>query len=86
MALAEVTTLYDTNCRDIPEMLRGAADNIEAEADHPDCSPTKAIVAIQLSADGQVIVYGWGDTTDLHALGIIERGKHELLTAIAGND
>lgn len=85
MALAEVSTLYEVNCRNIPEMLRGAADNIESEADEPDCSPTKAVVAIQLSQDGQVVVYGWGDTSDIHALGIIERGKHELLCAMSGD-
>jgi hypothetical protein len=82
MALAEVSTLYEVNCRNIPEMLRGAADNIELEADHPDCSPTRAVVVFQLSLDGQVNHYGWGDIDDLTALGIIERGKHELLTAM----
>jgi hypothetical protein len=84
--LAEVSTLYATNCRDIPEMLRGAADNIELEPEQSDCSPTKAVVCIQLAENGQINVYGWGDTNDLHALGVIERGKHELLTAMAGDD
>lgn len=82
MALAEVTTLYETNCRDIPEMLRGAADNIEDEPNQPDCSPTVTVIALQLSEDGQINVYGWGDCNDLKALGIIERGKHELLNAM----
>lgn len=83
MALAEVRTLYATNCRDIAEMLRGAADNIELEQDHPECSPTKAVAMIQLSEDGQVNVYGWGATDDFHALGLIERGKHELLSLMS---
>lgn len=84
MALAEVLTLYETNCRSIADMLRQAAESIEDEVNQADCSPTKAVVALQLSEDGQVQVYGWGDTDDLHALGLIERGKHELLSAMAG--
>ena len=81
MTLAEVHTLYESNARSIPDMLRKAADSIEAEAG--DDSPTTAVVAIRLTDNGTVQVYGWGDTTDLHALGLIERGKHELLSAIA---
>ena len=76
--LAEVKTLYETNCRSIPDMLRQAADSIETEAAE-DFSPTVAMVAIQLAENGDVKVYGWGETDDLHALGLIERGKHELL-------
>ena len=83
MALAEVRTLYETNMRSVPAMLRQAADSIESEADDDDCSPTVAMIAIQLHENGAVQVYGWGDTSDLHALGLIERGKHELLSNIA---
>lgn len=85
MALAEVHTLYETNCRSIADMLRHAAESIEDEVNQSDCSPTKTVVAIQLSEDGQVQVYGWGETDDLHALGLIERGKHELLSAMAND-
>lgn len=83
MALAEVRTLYESNCRSIPAMFRMAADNIESEKDDGDCSPTKAVVMIQLAENGCVEVYGWGDTDDMRALGLIERGKHELLTILA---
>ena len=76
--LAEVHTLYESNCRAIPEMMRVAADAIGMETDDDD--RTQAVVAIQLTESGDVLVYGWGDTNDLHALGIMERGKHELLT------
>jgi hypothetical protein len=83
MKLAEIHTLYETNCRSIADMLRQAATSIEAEPDQDDCSPTKAIVAVQLSEDGQVEIYGWGDTDDLHAIGLLERGKHRLLGMLA---
>jgi hypothetical protein len=82
VALAEVSTLYETNRRDIPEMLRGAADNIELEPDHPDCSPTKAVVVVQASQDGQIEIYAWGDTNDHHAIAMLERAKHKVLLAM----
>jgi|DEB19_MinimDraft_3_1074340.scaffolds.fasta_scaffold278122_2 hypothetical protein len=79
--IAEVATLYETNARSIPDMLRQAADSIEEEASE-DCSPTVAMVAVQISESGQVHVYGWGDTDDLRAIGLMERGKHSLLASI----
>ena len=79
--IAEVATLYETNARSIPDMLRQAADSIEAEAAEG-YSPTVAMVAVQISENGQVQVYGWGDTDDLRAIGLMERGKHSLLASI----
>jgi len=73
--LAAVETLYETNARSIPDMLRQAADSIDAD---PDDAPTAA-VAVFVDAAGTVQIYGWGDVNDLSALGLIERGKHELL-------
>ena len=81
MKLAEVHTLYESNARSIPGMLRQAAASIEAEADE-DYSPTTAMVAVQLAGNGQVKIYGWGDVTDLSAIGLLERGKHELLEVL----
>lgn len=83
--LAEVATLYETNCRSIPDMLRQAADSIETEAGEG-YSPTTAMVAVQLAENGAVKIYGWGDTDDLRAIGLLERGKHELLTILKGTD
>ncbi len=80
--IAKVETLYEANCRSIPAMLRQSADSIEAEPDG-DCSPTTAMVAVQISKSGEVRIYGWGETNDLHAIGLLERGKHELLGNIA---
>ena len=84
MALAEVTTLFDANCRSIPAMLREAADSIEAETDSDD--RTKAIVAVHVSKSGEVMVYGWGDTDDFHALGSLTAGIAELNANMRGDD
>jgi hypothetical protein len=75
--LAEVVTLYETNARSIPDMLRQAADCIESE-EEGDCSPTVAVVAVQLTADGSIQVYGWGDTTDIHAMGVLHCGLQQI--------
>jgi L-asparaginase II len=77
MALAEVHTLYRSNCRNIPQMLREAADNIETEADEG-YSPTKAMIAVQLTEAGAVQVYGWGDTDMIQALGLLHLGLQEI--------
>jgi len=79
--IAEVVTLYDTNARSIPDMLRQAADSMESEASD-DCSPTVAMVAVQLTESGEVQIYGWGDTDDLRAVGLLERGKHSLIAGV----
>ena len=79
--LAEVTTLYETNCRSIPDMLRQAADSIEGEVAEG-YSPTVAMVAVQLTESGEVRLYGWGDTADHHALGLLARGQAELIATM----
>ena len=79
MKLAEVHTLYETNCRSIPDMLRQAADSIETEATEG-YSPTKAMIAVQLTDNGQVQIYGWGETDDVHALGVLQLGMAELIS------
>lgn len=78
MSLTEVHTLYETNARSIPDMLRQAADGIETEAEEG-YSPTKAMVAVQLAENGEVKIYGWGETDDVHALGVLQMGIHEQL-------
>lgn len=83
MKLAEVHTLYESNFRSIPDMLREAADSIETEAEEG-YTPTTAMVAVQLSEGGEIKVYGWGDTDDLRAIGLLERGKHDLLNMMLG--
>lgn len=85
MRLAEVHTLYETNCRSIPDMLRQSADNIETEAAEG-YSPTVAMFAIQLAENGKVQIYGWGDCDAMKALAMIERGKDALLSTFPGDD
>lgn len=82
MKLAEVHTLYETNARSIPDMLRQAADGIENEADGS-YSPTTAMVAVQVAENGSINIYGWGETNDYHALGLLQRGVHWLLNDLA---
>lgn len=77
--LAEVHTLYETNCRSIPDMLRQSADSIETEA-AGGFSPTVAMFAVQLAENGSILIYGWGDCDNMRALAMIERGKAELLS------
>lgn len=81
--LAVVETLYPTNPRSIPDMLREAADSIDQS--DPDDAPVAA-VAVFIGADGTIGIYGWGETDDMHSLGMLERGKHELLSILAGDE
>lgn len=76
--LAEVHTLYESNARSIPDMLRQAASSIEREKDDPEAIPVTAMVAVSLHADGQIMVYDWGETTAIHALGIITAGAQQI--------
>lgn len=78
--LAEIHTLYDVNCRAIPAMLRQAADSIETEIEEG-FSPTKAMAAVQIAENGQVQIYGWGDTEIFQSIALLEIGKQKLIEA-----
>lgn len=84
--LAAVETLYETNCRSIADMLREAAGSIDKEADDPDCDPTRVMVAVQLTAGGEVQVYGWGDTDNILALATLQLGIGKLTRMTLGGD
>jgi len=75
--LKVVETLYSSNARDIPAMLRMSADSIASERDEGS-SPTVAMVAVQLCDNGEVRVYGWGDTDNLRAIGLLHCGLTEI--------
>lgn len=81
MPLAEVVTLYDTNCRNIPEMLRGLADEIEA-----DDSPTQSMLGIQLTESGSISIYGWGDCDNLRAIAMLQLAMTRLSNDTLGWD
>jgi hypothetical protein len=82
--LKVVETLYETNARDIPGMLRRLADDIEAGEYTPE-----AMVAVMLcpSEDedpdewGRIEVFGWGDRADdrLRVCGILQAGSSAVL-------
>lgn len=76
--LAEVIPLYETNARSIPDMLRQAADNVEAETEQD--IRTKAIIAVQLSESGGIEIYGWGETDELAAIATLQLGLHKLVS------
>ncbi|MDH7638949.1 hypothetical protein [Sphingomonas oryzagri] len=77
MKLAEVVTLYESNARDIPAMLRTAAASIESEADEG-FSPTRAIVAVQVAENGKIQVYGWGETEAMDSIALLNMGAASL--------
>lgn len=76
MILAVVETIHRTNCRSVPDMLRDSADSIETETDDDD--RTASMIAVQVTESGDITVYGWGSTNDLHALGALAAGIHHL--------
>lgn len=77
-SLAEVHVLYRDNARDIAAMLRTAAQSIETEREEG-YSPTRAMVAVQISESGKIQVYGWGATDLPDSIALLEMGKWDLL-------
>lgn len=84
VSLAEVVTLYDTNCRDIPEMMRGSADMIELEAEQG--IQTEAMLGIRLTDSGGVEIYGWGDCDNLKAIALLQLAMMSITSSTLGYD
>lgn len=60
--LSEVKTLYTSNARQIPAMLRKLAEDIESPP--PDTDPVDCAVCVIWNREtGRFNTYGWGDTT-----------------------
>lgn len=76
--LAEVHTIYETNARKIPDMMRESASSIEAETDEHD--RTKAMIAVQVTEEGRIEIYGWGETDTLAAIGALQMSVTKLST------
>jgi HJR/Mrr/RecB family endonuclease len=76
MKLEIVETIYETNARSIVDMLRETANSLEAETDDHD--RTKAMIAVQVTKSGEVLVYGWGDTNQIEAIGSMTMALHEM--------
>lgn len=72
--LAVVNTLFETNMRDVPAMLRRCADRIEAG----EYGEGVAMVSVLDAGDG-IHVFGWGDLNPREAIGLLEHGKQEFL-------
>lgn len=71
MKLAEVHTLYEQNASDIPAMLRQAADNIEKWRERSETN-IKTMIAVTVDEDGDVQVYGWGQTDSMDCLATLQ--------------
>lgn len=82
--LAEVHTLYETNAREISEMLRQASENIASETDEHD--RTKAIAAVKVTESGKIEIYGWGEIDDMAALALFQLGAAEITRIILDRD
>ena len=70
--LAEVVTLYETNARDIPAMLREAANSIDAGLD------VRSLTAVAIHGDGDVTIYGWGAADNFHSIAALHLGLARL--------
>lgn len=71
--VAEVTTLYETNARDIVRQLRECADNLEKSAE-----VHRGAVFCLAGPGGTVSVYAWGDLDTYSALGVLECAKEQI--------
>jgi len=79
--LAEVISLYDTNASDIAAMLRQAADSIELE-EAEGFQRTRCIVAVQITEDRHIKVYGWGKTDITDSIGVLTVGASYLTNTL----
>jgi hypothetical protein len=75
--LAEIVTLYDTNCHAIPAMLRKLADSIEAE-EPTEHDLTRTVVLVQAKASGELEIYGWGDADNVRTVGLFHCAASKL--------
>lgn len=83
--LAEVTTLYTVNARQIPEMMRKLA----IEIDNPpvsDSQPDQAVVIIRDSRTGRLNLYGWGDLNINDSISMLSIGQQRLSNIAFGGD
>lgn len=64
MAELNVVPIYETNFREISDMLRQTADECETEPQDGSVPRTQAIVAVRYLEDGTSVTYGWGKSID----------------------
>jgi hypothetical protein len=75
--LAEVKTLYNSNARQIPEMLRKLANDLGNPPD-PSINPDQSLFILRDSKTGQVNIYAWGDVTVEISLALLAIGTRRL--------
>jgi hypothetical protein len=80
LKLAEVVSIYDKNASDIPAMLREAADKIESGE-----VPTRAIIGVAIDPDGDLTIYGWGQTDSMDALALLQLAVVKHAAGILGD-
>ncbi len=81
--LTVVTTLYETNAREIPEMLRKLASDIESPPVQ-DARPDQCVCIIRDSASGRLNVYGWGDIAIDDSLAMLAIANRQLCASADG--
>lgn len=76
--ISEVKVLYDSNARQIPDMLRQLAGNIESPP--PECKgkPNQAVCILRDSQTGLFNIYAWGDVTIDSSLAMLSQGTRRL--------
>lgn len=70
--MPELVSLDRVSLRDIPAMMRKLATAIE----NGEYGDVTAVVAVVLddTDGGRPIVFGWGDTNDIHSIGVLQLG------------
>lgn len=81
MKLAEVIPLYEHNASDIAAMLRDAAASIETE-EAEGYQRTRCMVAVQITEDRHIKVYGWGKTDITDSIGVLTAGATYLTQSL----
>lgn len=81
---ADIITLYQENCADIPAMLKKAAEVIEAETDELDC--TVSMVCIQVRESGDLQIFGWGRSDARDCIATLAIAQHQLIQGAFGDD
>lgn len=81
--LTVVTALYETNARQIPEMLRKLAADVESPP-LDDAKPDQCVCIIRDSATGRLNVYGWGDIGIEDSLAMLSLANRKLCALTDG--
>lgn len=79
---AEIITLFETNCADIPAMLRLAADTVQAETEEHD--RTVSMVCIQVHESGDLQIFGWGQSDTRDCIATLAIAQHQLIQGAFG--